>query len=78
MNRSDERGQIPDAKPLNMDCRGCSRDLWSFICPNLSPAAPHLFHVAALPMHGTTASTFLMTHHHIGYTGHNWRSCGEE
>ena len=77
-NRSRKRRHVCHANPLNMDCQGRCRNLRSLICPDLSPAATHLFHVAALPVHGTAASTFLMTHHHIGYTGHNWRSRGEE
>ena len=78
VNRSGKRGHVCHANPLNMDPRGRSRNLRSLICPHFSPAATHLFHVSALPVHGTAASTFLMTHHHIGYTRHNWRGCGEE
>jgi hypothetical protein len=78
VNRSGKRGHVGHANPLNMDRRGRCRNLGSLIRPNLGPAATHLLHVAALPVHGTATSTFLMTHHHVGYTGHNWRGCGEE
>jgi hypothetical protein len=78
VNWSGKRRHPSHANPLNIDCRERRRNLRSLICSNLSPAATHLFHVAALPVHGTAASALLMTHRHVGYTGHNWRGCGEE
>jgi len=78
VNRRGERGQMRYANPLDIDCLACCRNLRSLICSNFGLAATHLFHVAALPVHYTAASTFLMTPHHVGDTGHNWRSCAEE
>ena len=78
MNWSGESGHVCHANPLNIDCRRRCRNLRRLICPNFSPAATHLFHVSTLSVHSTAAGAFLMTHHHIGYTRHNWRGCSEQ
>jgi hypothetical protein len=73
-----KNGRVRYTDPLDVDCRGCCRNLRSLIRPNLGPAATHLFHVPALPVHGTTAGTLLMTHHHACQTGHDRGRCGEQ
>lgn len=72
-----KRGHVCHANPLNMDYRRRPCNLRRRVCPDLSPAATHLFHGAALPVHGAAASTFLVAHHNLTYTGHKWRGRGE-
>ena len=74
----EREGRLAHANPLDIGCRGGRRNLWSLICPNFSPAAAHLLHVSALPVHCTAAGTFLVTHDHIRQTGHDWSGCGEQ
>jgi len=72
-----KQGQMRHANPLDIDSRGCRRDLRGLLSPNFRPAAAHLRHLSALTMHCTTARAFLTAHHHARHTGHNRRGCGE-
>jgi hypothetical protein len=78
MNRSGKSGQMRHANPLDVGCRERRRDLRRLICPNFRPAAAHLFHISALPMHCLAASTFLMTHDYVGQASHDGCCCGEQ
>jgi hypothetical protein len=78
MDWSRQSRKVCHANPLDISCRGSSRNLRALIRPNLSPAATHPFHVSALPMHRPTASTLLMAHGQIGQARHDWRGCGEQ
>jgi hypothetical protein len=78
VNRIGECGQVCDANPPDIGCRGRSRNLRSILCSNFRPAATHLFHLTALSVHCAAASAFFVTHDHIRQAGHNWRGCGEQ
>jgi hypothetical protein len=66
------------ANPLDIGCGGCRCDLRSLIRPNFRPAAAHLRHISALPVHCPAASTFLAAHGHPCHAGQNWGRCGEQ
>src|SRR6202044_2566833 len=61
---SGESRKVCHADPLNIGCRGCRCNRRSLVCPNFSPAATHLLHVAAPSVHCTAASTFVVAHHY--------------
>ena len=66
------------ANPLDIGRGDCRRNLRRLIRPNFRPAAAHLRHISALPVHCLAASTFLMTHDQIGQASHNGCCCGEQ
>ena len=78
MNQGRKRGQVRHTNPLDIGCRGCRRNLRSLIRPNFFPAATHLSHLSALPVHCLAASTFLMAHDHTRHTGHNRSGGGKQ
>jgi hypothetical protein len=78
VNLGEQAAQVRHANPLNIDCRGHCRNQRRLLCPNFGPAAAHLLHVSALPVHGTAATTLLKAHFHTRQTGHNRRGGGEQ
>ena len=73
-----KRRQEPQANPLNIGCRGCGCNLRCLISANFRPAATHLLHMSALPVHRPAASTLFMVHYDTSQASHNRRSCGKQ
>jgi hypothetical protein len=66
-----------DYRKVKVDRRSGGCSLRMLVSPDLGPAAAHLLHAVALPVHGTAAGAFFLAHRTICHAGHQGR-CGQE